>query len=81
MKKLVLTLSIILGLSMVSFAQGGLFERGYSDESQNTMNRGLLTPGLPDHNQSGNQPAPLGGGAAVLITLGAAYALAKKNKK
>ncbi len=80
MKKLVLTLSIVLGLGVASFAQGGLFQRGNSDESQNNTNRGLLTPGLPGHGESGNQPAPLGGGAAVLITLGAAYALSKRRK-
>ncbi|MCR4848875.1 MAG: hypothetical protein K5920_08530 [Bacteroidales bacterium] len=80
MKKLILTLSIVLGLSAASFAQGGLFKRGDVNEKQNSESSGLVTPGLPNHDMDGNQPAPLGGGAAVLITLGAAYALTKKRK-
>ncbi len=81
MKKIVLTLSIILGLSMVSFAQGGLFERG--DARDSYYNRDG-NPALPGHGANGNQDAnetPLGGGAAVLITLGAAYAIAKRRKE
>ncbi len=79
MKKLILTLSIILGLSMASFAQGGLFERG--DVTDSYYNRDG-NPLIPNHGQTGNQDAdvPLGGGAAVLITLGAAYALGKRRK-
>ncbi len=80
MKRLVFTLSIILGLSMASFAQGGLFERG--DVTDSYYNRGG-NPLVPNHGQTGNQDAdvPLGGGAAVLITLGAAYAIFSKKSE
>jgi hypothetical protein len=37
-------------------------------------------PALPGHGSEGNQPAPLGSGIAVLIGLGAAYAVAKKRE-
>ena len=40
-----------------------------------------MMPGLPTHGQPGNQNAPLGGGALLLIGFGAAYALKKRNQK
>ncbi len=88
MKKLVLTVAIVLGLSMASFAEGGgLFGQGQNVEESTptTMlsNRDGIFPGLPGggHGQGGNQPAPVGSGIAVLIGLGAAYAYAKKREE
>ena len=85
MKKLALTVAIVLGLSMASFAEGGgLFGQGQAvEESSSTIMSGnrLGLPGLPDHNQDTNQPAPLGSGIAVLIGLGAAYAASKKHEE
>ena len=85
MKKLVLTIAIVLGMASSASAQifgistqtdGGLFNRETTDDP----NSG--TPTLPDHNQDGNQDAaPLGSGALLLISFGAAYALSKKNRK
>ena len=86
MRKLVLTFAIVLGIGFCSFAQnqngGGLFKYGaVSDEFFNASSReGLLTPSLPQFSESGDQPAPLGSGALLLIGLGAAYALKKKSK-
>ena len=87
MKKLAMTLAIVLGLGMASYANGGgLFGQGQAapEESSSSVmsgNRlGGAFPGLPDHNQDNNQPAPLGSGIAVLIGLGAAYAVAKKRE-
>ena len=78
MKKLVLTIAIVLGMTFGASAQyfgdngqpqgGGLFGRG-------------ATPLLPIHGQNDNQNAPLGGGALLLIGMGAAYAMVKKNRK
>ena len=81
MKKLALTIAIVLGLSMASFAQGGLFQRGTSEE--NTGNRTAM-PSLPDHNQDGNQDggqSPLGSGIVALMGLGAAYLVGKKHNE
>ena len=83
MKKLALTIAIVLGLSMTTFAErGGLFQRGNDPEQDNIMysNRGGM-PGLPDHDQPGNQDAPLGTGIAVLTALGAAYLVGKKRNE
>ena len=101
MKKLALTLAIVLGISLCSFAQGGLFQYGevgeeetsnniawysfYQDQEVDNSLFGLLRTGpgivLPNHEQPGNQPAPLGGGALLLIGFGAAYAAAKRRKE
>ena len=93
MKKLALTIAIVLGISFGAFAQGGLFQYGnvsdeeyYGsvywalDENDRINNTGLF-PNLPNHNDDDNVEAPLGGGALLLIGFGAAYALKKKNEK
>ena len=96
MKKQFLTIAIVLGLGISAMAQqnsGGLFQRGFvSDEvyygaesgyySNLRGGSGLLTPSLPNHGESNNQDgAPLGSGIAVLLGLGAAYAVAKKRRE
>lgn len=68
---------------------GGLFGRGIvSDENfygASTGYRGLLNnnglPALPGHDLEGDQPAPVGSGALLLLGFGATYAFAKKRKK
>lgn len=94
MKKLAITIAIVLGLSMTSFAQwgGGLFQRGaVSDEeyygagsyfNYTSWDRtDPLLPGLPNHGYDYNTDAPIGGGALLLIGFGAAYALKKRKEK
>ena len=79
MKRLAMTIAIVLGLSMTTFADGGgLFQRGGEPESGYYGNRGI-GPGLPGHGESTDQPAPLGTGIAVLTALGAAYLVGKKR--
>lgn len=94
MKKLILTSAIILGISLTTFADGGLFSRGYNaqngysgyafftprEDSQDPA-QGVNMPMLPSHGETTNQPAPLGSGIAVLMGLGAAYMVAKKRKE
>ena len=83
MKKLVLTIAIVLGMGIGAYAQGGLFK--YGQEAEQTrgdgMMRGGFGPGIPGHGESDDQNAPLGGGALLLIGFGAAYALKKRNEK
>ena len=96
MKKLALTIAIVLGISLCSFAQGGLFQYGNNaqddkqgsvwfsaDQSRGGLFKGLADnlPNLPDHGEDGNTTAPLGGGALLLIGFGAAYAMKKRNEK
>lgn len=94
MKKTLLTIAIVLGISLAASAQwgGGLFQYGevsdeeyygsawYSLDQNNELRTGLLMPGLPIHGQDTNQDAPLGGGALLLIGFGAAYAMKKRKK-
>jgi hypothetical protein len=85
MKKLAITIAIVLGLGMTSFADsanGGLFQRGEAIENNGGTIYGSNrdgTPMLPSHGQEGNQPAPLGSGIAVLTALGAAYLVSKRK--
>lgn len=84
MKKLALTIAIVLGLSMTTFADGGgLFQRGTSDKESNGVytNREGGFPGTPGHGGTGNADAPLGTGIAMLTALGAAYLVGKKRNE
>jgi len=91
MKKHIITFAIVLGLSMTSFAQGGLFHRGANADGtpsevsitgDGTKGPGDGTPMLPIHQQDGDgQPAPLGSGIALLTALCAGYTVAKKRKE
>ena len=90
MKKLIATTAILLGLTVTTFAQGGLFHRGAGADGERaeysmTKNGGGdpsdPIPMLPNHNAQGeNQSAPVGSGVVLLAGLGAAYLVGKKRK-
>ena len=89
MKKTLLTIAIVLGLGMTTFADpngGGLFQRGLTPDEEYyglgyyNINRDG-EPLLPNHGLSDNADAPLGTGIAVLTALGAAYLVSKKHKE
>ena len=89
MKKIALTLAVVLGITIGASAQhfsengqpnnGGLFGRGATSEGSSNAQNGA-TPLLPTHGQTDNQDAPLGSGALLLIGFGAAYAASKRRK-
>ena len=94
MKKLVLTIAVVLGMTLGASAQyfanndaqpnqgGGLFGRGMvSDEMFYGASGTNGLPLLPLHGQTDNQDAPLGSGALLLIGFGAAYAASKRRKE
>ena len=83
MKKLALTIAIVLGMSMTTFADGGgLFQRGAEPTEMNSREGGsILTPGLPGHGETGNQDAPLTTGIMILTALGAGYLIGKKRRE
>ena len=88
MKKIALTIAIVLGITLGGIAQGrGLFDRGPEsknggyygyDASNNRDDEGLLLP--TQHGLPTDQESPLGTGILLLAGFGAAYALKKKNK-
>ena len=85
MKRIIITVAIVLGLGIGAFAQeGGLFGKGPSRSETNYELRGSSNDpmiSLPSgHGYNTDTSAPLGSGVAVLIGLGAAYALGKKRK-
>ena len=81
MKKTLLTIAIVLGLSMTTFADGGgLFQRGTQPYGWRTGGEPAM-PALPDHESDGNQDAPLGTGIAIMTALGAAYLIGKRRKE
>ena len=81
MKKLILTIVIVLGLGTASFAQNSLFNRDGNDQEEMRDNRLGGLPNFPDHGETGDGDAPLTGGALLLIGFGAAYAMNKRSKK
>ena len=82
MKKLALTIGIVLMMGLGASAQTSLLgkEGGY-DES--FMDRdGSTTPLiLPSFGDDDDADAPLGTGIAVLTTLGAAYLVGKRRRE
>ncbi len=88
MKKTILTIAILLGLSLTTFADGGgLFQRGTMPEQETGIfGKGTRTstPLLPLHNETTDQDAdevPMGTGIAVLAVLGGAYLVGKKRRE
>ena len=95
MKKNILTIAIVLGLCMTSFAddglKGGIFQRGkyvpenYNSTFFNSRNGSssdvVILPTLPNYGENTNQAAPLGSGVVVLMGLGAAYLMGKRRKE
>ena len=83
MKKFVIFF-IIFGLSLCSFAQGGLFGFGDTKETGFSGSRGnnesfMSMPEGHGLTTDSNATAPLGGGALLLIGFGTAYALKKRK--
>ncbi len=81
MKKVLVTLSLVLTLGLGATAQSDAFF-SYSDvETPNrTVTESGAMPGLPMRNQSTDQTAPLGSGLLVLAGLGLAYGLKRREK-
>ena len=87
MKKIILTLAVVLMLGFGAVAQDGFFRSdngGYVDRSGEGSGISDVTPNLVGGAVGGsdsNEPAaPLGSGLLVLTALGAGYALTKKSK-
>jgi hypothetical protein len=76
MKKLLFLLLFVFCLNFNSFSQNNFFNK--SDKTEQSSDSKF--PGLPGHGESGDQPAPIESGILILSSLGAAYALSKKNK-
>ena len=88
MKKMVLTIAVVMGMALAANAQpfsgddntqgGGLFGRGETPE--NGLGSDGRLPLLPNHGMTTDQDAPLGSGVLLLMGFGAAYAFGKRKK-
>ena len=85
MKKLALTVAIVLSMGLSVMAQdGGLLNRGVSFDKQQRggLRDGDNPPVVPgEFGGNGNWNGPLGSGVAVLLGLGAAYLIGKKRNE
>lgn len=83
MKKLALTMAIVLTMGLSAMAQdGGLLNRGVSFDKQEKAGMMKGNPGLPGEHGSGDDwNAPLGSGVVMMLGLGAAYLIGKKRNE
>ncbi len=86
MKKIALTIALVLALGLGANAQIGISDAFFNDWAQSDFLRdgglGLMLPGLPgDHGLGGDVPAPLGSGLIILGALGAGYATLRRRKE
>ena len=88
MKKLIMTIAIVLSMGTMAFAQDvevyeerGLFGKGQESSIFGAKGNGELM--LPEHGMDDDQDAegPLGTGIVLLTTLGAAYLVGKRRKE
>jgi len=83
MKKLALTIGIVLMMGLGASAQTSLLGKESSyDESYRDggdVSTPIILPG--SHGDEGDADAPLGTGIAVLTTLGAAYLVGKRRRE
>ena len=80
MKKILLSIAIVLTMSFGAKAQFGITDAFFNDwETSRSLE--LVMPGLPFmHGETGDVSAPLGSGLLVLSALGAGYAVARRKK-
>ena len=84
MKKVILSIALVLALGLGASAQRDGYFNDWNDvgnglENYNDFENGLRDPGLPGHG-GGDQPAPLGSGLLILTALGAGYAVSRKRE-
>lgn len=84
MKKILLTLVLMLTLGLYSNAQrtDGFFNNVdvYNSNIRTGDLDDYITPAFPQY-QNGDQSAPLGTGLFLLTALGAGYAVSRRRKK
>lgn len=76
MKRILVTLSLLVILSLGAKAQDSFFSYNNIDEERSET----TTPNIPFRNFADNQNAPLGGGLLLLLSMGVGYAMYKKKE-
>ncbi len=87
MKKLALTMALVLVMGLGAIAQqgDGLLKRGGDRKGGGSKSRddiGLTIPIIPNYGSTeDSNGTPLGSGVALLLAMGGAYFVAKKRKE
>ncbi|MBR6092008.1 MAG: hypothetical protein IKQ09_04250 [Bacteroidales bacterium] len=82
MKRIVISIALVLALSSCANAQKDGFFTSWDDVGNGLDCTGIEMPAVPGgHGGSGDVPAPLGTGLLILTALGAGYMLSKKENK
>ena len=80
MKKILLTIALVMTLGFGAKAQIGLTDAFFNDWAQSDLMRDITLISLPnEHGLSGDTPAPLGSGLIILSALGAGYTVSRRR--
>ena len=79
MKKVILTIAVILGLGAGVNAQSDAFFTQNFSDYRDVTSIDASTPRIPDHGLATNQNAPLGTGLLLLTGMGLGYAVLRKK--
>ena len=81
MKKIILTLALVMTLGFTVSAQRDAFFNDWDDLGNGLDRTEFDMPALPYHGLDTNQNAPLGSGLVILAAMGAGYALARRKSE
>ena len=80
MKKILLTIALVMTLGFGAKAQIGLTDAFFNDWAQSDLMRDITLISLPnEHGLSEDVTAPLGSGLIILTALGAGYAVSRRR--
>ena len=80
MKKILLTIALVMTLGFGAKAQIGLTDAFFNDWAQSDLMRDITLISLPnEHGLSEDVTAPLGSGLIILSALGAGYAVSRRR--
>ena len=81
MKKIILTLALVMTLGFTVSAQRDDFFNDWDDLGNGLDRTEFEMPTLPNPGLDTNQYAPLGSGLIILTAMGAGYAIARRKRE
>ena len=81
MKRIVISIALVLALGSCANAQKDGFFTSWDDVGNDLDRTGVEMPALPGtHGDSGNVSAPVGTGLLILTALGGVYAITRRKQ-
>ncbi|MBQ2186930.1 MAG: hypothetical protein II401_00015 [Bacteroidales bacterium] len=81
MKRIVISIALVLALGSFANAQKDGFFTSWDDVGNGLDRTGIEMPAVPSgHGGSGDVPAPLGTGLLILTALGGTYAITRRKQ-